>query len=103
MGISQGQFGQLEEEEQEDMLEQQDATAVTHKTFDTFASDWSGCTNMAFDKVINKFKASNAGHKDMLAVLAAVTEVKPYILCNLLLLFLCCHLSYPFHPLVSPR
>ena len=32
---------------------------------------------MAFDKVINKFKASNAGHKDMLAVLAAVTEVKP--------------------------
>ena len=27
-------------------------------------------------KVINKFKASNAGHKDMLAVLAAVTEVR---------------------------
>ena len=28
-----------------------DATGVTHKTFDTFASDWSGCTNVAFDKV----------------------------------------------------
>ena len=27
-------------------------------------------------KVINKFKATNAGHKDMLAVLAAVTEVR---------------------------
>ena len=27
-------------------------------------------------QVINKFKATNAGHKDMLAVLAAVTEVK---------------------------
>ena len=26
--------------------------------------------------MINKFKATNAGHKDMLAVLAAVTEVK---------------------------
>ena len=26
-------------------------TGVTHKTFDTFASDWSGCTNVAFDKV----------------------------------------------------
>ena len=55
--------------------EAEDITGVTHKTFDTFASDWSGCTNVAFDKVINKFKASNAGHKDMLAVLAAVTEV----------------------------
>jgi len=55
-----------------DML---DATAMTHKTFDTFASDWSGCTNVAFEKVMQKFKANNAGHKDMLAVLAAVTEV----------------------------
>jgi len=53
----------------------QEATAMTHKTFDTFASDWSGCTNVAFEKVIQKFKANNAGHKDMLAVLAAVTEV----------------------------
>jgi len=53
----------------------EDVTKVTHKTFDTFASDWSGCTNVAFDKVISKFKANNAGHKDMLAVLAAVTEV----------------------------
>jgi len=52
-----------------------EATAMTHKTFDTFASDWSGCTNVAFEKVILKFKANNAGHKDMLAVLAAVTEV----------------------------
>jgi len=52
-----------------------EATAMTHKTFDTFASDWSGCTNVAFDKVLQKFKANNAGHKDMLAVLAAVTEI----------------------------
>ena len=35
--------------------EEDDVTGVTHKTFDTFASDWSGCTNVAFDKVINKF------------------------------------------------
>merc|ERR1719228_132866 len=52
-----------------------DATAMTHKTFDTFASDWSGCTNVAFEKVMQKFKTNNAGHKDMLAVLAAVTEI----------------------------
>ena len=31
--------------------EDEDVTGVTHKTFDTFASDWSGCTNVAFDKV----------------------------------------------------
>ena len=40
-----------------------DATEMTHKTFDTFASDWSGCTNLAFEKVLTKFKASRAGDK----------------------------------------
>jgi ribosomal RNA-processing protein 12 len=64
-GLSAADIGQGDE----------DATGVTHKTFDTFASDWTQCTNVAFDKVIGKFKANNAGHKDMLAVLAAVTEV----------------------------
>ena len=38
-------------------------TEMTHKTFDTFASDWSGCTNVAFEKVLMKFKASRAGDK----------------------------------------
>ena len=74
-----------------------DATEMTHKTFDTFASDWSGCTNVAFEKILMKFKASRSGDKvlytlfqeicpwprlltlfpqqEMLAVLAAVTEV----------------------------
>ena len=40
-----------------------DVTAITHKTFDTFASDWSGCTNVAFEKVLMKFKASRSGDK----------------------------------------
>ena len=40
-----------------------DVTEMTHKTFDTFASDWSGCTNVAFEKVLMKFKASRAGDK----------------------------------------
>lgn len=48
---------------------------MTNKTFDTFASDWSQCTNVAFEKLVSKFSASNAGQKEMLAVLAAVTEV----------------------------
>ena len=41
----------------------QEMTAMTHKTFDTFASDWTGCTNVAFEKVLLKFKASRSGDK----------------------------------------
>ena len=40
-----------------------DVTDMTHNTFDTFASDWSGCTNVAFEKVLQKFKASRSGDK----------------------------------------
>ena len=56
----------------EDMLE---TTAMTHKTFDTFASGCSGCTNVSLEKVIQKFRLNNSGHKDMLALLEAVTEI----------------------------
>ena len=45
------------------------------QTSDTFASDWSGCTNMSFAKLLTKFSPSNEHHKEMLAILAAVTEV----------------------------
>jgi len=48
---------------------------MTNKTFDTFASEWTQCTNIAFDKLMKKFQLKNAHHKDMLAVLAAVTEI----------------------------
>ncbi|KAM3963785.1 LOW QUALITY PROTEIN: RRP12-like protein [Aphomia sociella] len=47
----------------------------TFKTFQTFASDWSQCSNVSFSKLLNKFDSNNAVHKEMLAVLAAVTEV----------------------------
>jgi len=58
-------------------MDQDDAVSLgmTKKTFDTFASDWTQCTNVAFDKLLKKFQLNNAGHKEMLAVLAAVTEV----------------------------
>ena len=36
---------------------------MTKKTFDTFASDWTQCTNVAFDKILKKFQLQNAGHK----------------------------------------
>ncbi|CAB0020940.1 unnamed protein product, partial [Nesidiocoris tenuis] len=50
-------------------------TTTTYKTFDTFASDWSACSNVSFSRLITKFRPDSAAHKDMLAVLAAVTEV----------------------------
>jgi ribosomal RNA-processing protein 12 len=57
--------------EQDDTL----SLGMTNKTFDTFASDWTQCANVAFDKLIQKFQIKNANHKEMLAVLAAVTAV----------------------------
>ncbi|XP_014254012.1 RRP12-like protein [Cimex lectularius] len=48
---------------------------ITYKTFDTFASDWSACSNESFSKLVTKFKPDSAMQKNMLAVLAAVTEV----------------------------
>ncbi|XP_049879391.1 RRP12-like protein [Pectinophora gossypiella] len=47
----------------------------TFKTFQTFASDWSQCSNMSFSKLLSRFDSNNSIHKEMLAVLAAVTEV----------------------------
>ncbi|CAH0758421.1 unnamed protein product [Diatraea saccharalis] len=47
----------------------------TYKTFQTFASDWSQCSNISFSKLLNRFDSNNAVHKEMLAILAAVTEV----------------------------
>ncbi|KAJ1525453.1 hypothetical protein ONE63_010264 [Megalurothrips usitatus] len=55
-------------------------TAVTmsgksFKTFQTFASDWSACSNISFSKFLNRFTSDSALHKEMLAVLAAIAEV----------------------------
>ncbi|XP_052739088.1 RRP12-like protein [Bicyclus anynana] len=47
----------------------------TYKTFQTFASDWSQCSNVSFSKLLTRFDSNNAVHKEMLAVLAAVAEV----------------------------
>ncbi|XP_022831509.1 RRP12-like protein isoform X1 [Spodoptera litura] len=47
----------------------------TYKTFQTFASDWSQCSNVSFSKLLTRFDSNNGLHKEMLAVLAAVTEV----------------------------
>ncbi|KAK9501974.1 hypothetical protein O3M35_012592 [Rhynocoris fuscipes] len=66
-------FGNNGEEMDEDDL--QSFGSKTYKTFDTFASDWSCVTNKSFTGLIRKFRVDSEMHKNMLAVLAAVTEV----------------------------
>ncbi|XP_034255302.1 RRP12-like protein [Thrips palmi] len=51
------------------------ASGKSFKTFQTFASDWSSCSNVSFSKFLNQFTSNSALHKEMLAVLAAITEV----------------------------
>lgn len=47
----------------------------THKTFDTFVSVWSQCSNVSFGKLLPRFNPANAKHKEMLAILSAIGEV----------------------------
>ncbi|XP_015121144.1 RRP12-like protein [Diachasma alloeum] len=51
------------------------STSTTFKTFDTFASDYSNCSNLSFSRFLTHFQSSSALHKEMLAILAAVTDV----------------------------
>lgn len=41
----------------------------------TFASQFSACSNMSFSKLINNFRADSLLQKEMLAILAALTEI----------------------------
>ncbi|EDW65473.1 RRP12-like protein [Drosophila virilis] len=47
----------------------------TFKTFQTFASNYSSCSNMSFKKLLTGFRASSDLHKEMLAILSALTEI----------------------------
>lgn len=62
-------------EEMEHQSESECSTATTISSINTFASDWSACTNMSFNKFLKVFQPSSAIHKNMLAALAAITEV----------------------------
>lgn len=50
-------------------------TETSYSSINTFASDWSACSNMSFNKFLKVFRPNSAIHKEMLAVLAAITEV----------------------------
>ncbi|XP_060624215.2 RRP12-like protein [Anolis sagrei] len=50
-------------------------TAQTHKSSATFLSGLTDCTNLTFSKVQRLWESNSAAHKEICAVLAAVTEV----------------------------
>ena len=47
----------------------------TFKTYQTFASNYSSCSNMSFKKLLNGFRSTSDQHKEMLAILTALTEI----------------------------
>ncbi|XP_050436764.1 RRP12-like protein [Adelges cooleyi] len=59
----------------DDAMSQTSASGATYKTFETFASDWSSCTNPSFNRLLKNFSSNSFLHKEMLAILAALTEV----------------------------
>ena len=44
-------------------------------TFESWASQWSDCTNATFNRIHNFWRSNSSMHKEILAVLAAITEV----------------------------
>ncbi|KAM6415518.1 RRP12-like protein [Rhynochetos jubatus] len=57
------------------MEEDDAAEAATEKSSGTFLSGLSDCTNVTFSKVQRFWESNSAAHKEICAVLAAVTEV----------------------------
>ncbi|NWR64489.1 RRP12 protein, partial [Bucorvus abyssinicus] len=57
------------------MEEDNAAEAATEKSSGTFLSGLSDCTNITFSKVQRFWESNSAAHKEICAVLAAVTEV----------------------------
>ncbi|KAM5271620.1 RRP12-like protein isoform 2-T2 [Ctenodactylus gundi] len=59
----------------ETAMEEGDEMALTEKSSGTFLSGLSDCTNVTFSKVQRFWESNSAAHKEICAVLAAVTEV----------------------------
>uniref|UniRef100_A0A8C5W1Z3 Ribosomal RNA processing 12 homolog n=1 Tax=Microcebus murinus TaxID=30608 RepID=A0A8C5W1Z3_MICMU len=57
------------------MEEEEVDLALTERTSGTFLSGLSDCTNVTFSKVQRFWESNSAAHKEICAVLAAVTEV----------------------------
>ncbi|KAG8435420.1 hypothetical protein GDO86_013382 [Hymenochirus boettgeri] len=59
----------------EDAMEDEEEMAITEKSGGSFLSGVSDCTNVTFGKVQRYWASNSAAHKEICAVLAAVTEV----------------------------
>lgn len=59
----------------ETAIEEEVVPALTEKSSTTFLSGLSDCTNVTFSKVQRFWESNSAAHKEICAVLAAVTEV----------------------------
>ncbi|KAL8187480.1 UNVERIFIED_CONTAM: pre-rRNA processing protein [Gekko kuhli] len=57
------------------MEDDNNAETKTHKSSATFLSGLSDCTNLTFSRVQRLWESNSAAHKEICAVLAAVTEV----------------------------
>ncbi|NP_001075884.1 RRP12-like protein [Xenopus tropicalis] len=62
-------------ENSEGLMEDEDEMAITEKSGVSFLSGLSDCTNLTFGKVQRYWESNSAAHKEICAVLAAVTEV----------------------------
>ncbi|CAG2206387.1 RRP12 [Mytilus edulis] len=56
-------------------LSTSDKLSVGAKTFNTWATNYTECTNVTFNKVHRYWSSNSALHKEVIAILAAVTEV----------------------------
>ncbi|KAM3606495.1 uncharacterized protein V6R79_017417 [Siganus canaliculatus] len=61
--------------QKDDRMDEQPDTAFSDKTSGTFLSGLSDCSNLTFRKVQRYWESNSAAHKEICAVLAAVTEV----------------------------
>ncbi|XP_057657541.1 RRP12-like protein [Diorhabda carinulata] len=50
-------------------------TQSSYMTMKSFASEWSNCSNMSFNRFLTVFRSDSALHKEMLAILAGITDV----------------------------
>lgn len=58
----------------DEMVSASQGTA-TFKTFQTFATNYSACSNMSFKKLLTQFRADSEQQKQELAILTALTEI----------------------------
>nr|CAG4641434.1 EOG090X00E0 [Eurycercus lamellatus] len=68
--VSQGDFG-----DDETASVRSGLTFRTNSSFKTFATGFSNCSNLSFSKLYRGFSPTSALHREMLAVLAAISEV----------------------------